>query len=68
MKNKAFLVEYCRTEVSLSHPADYDVNCQLAATTRAFLWANTLSHWLFWRVRQGTRTLRWCWRLRNDYL
>jgi hypothetical protein len=36
MKNKAFLVEYCRTEVSLSHPADYDVNCQPAATTRAF--------------------------------
>jgi hypothetical protein len=28
MKNKAFLVEYCRTEVSLSHPADYDVNCR----------------------------------------
>jgi hypothetical protein len=36
MKNKAFLVEYCRTEVSLSHPADYDVNCQPAAATRAF--------------------------------
>jgi hypothetical protein len=37
MKNKAFLVDYCRTEVSLSLPADYDVNCQPAAAMRAFL-------------------------------